>query len=586
MTDNAKIMFEVETLKNASPATVSRAGIIYVSDTDLDWAPVVQGILLTRPETHKEPLAKIVAKYMGTSNPIFPGEFFNFVTRNTKPVMATDRVGNVCSLFELFRGLVDGEGAPITLSADPGVLATQLEKVFLYCLTWAGGGLLEPEDRMKLDGFLRSVDNKLMPVVNEGETIYEYCLTQDCEWMGWNTPKWQYPNTEKLDFANLLVPTMDSTRALYAIKYLHKNSNSVLMVGSPGTAKTSTALMFFEEFAGTDMMVKIVNFSSATVPRNFQDAVEADLEKRGGKNFGPPMGKKMTVFVDDISMPEVNKWGDQITNEMVRILVAQNGFPFLDKDRRGDWKEVSDLQYIAAMGTPGGGKNDIPARLKRLFFKFNMVLPSITSINDIYGQMLAGRFPKKEFDGPTMDVVHKLAVATIELWDLMKLKMLPTPAKFHYVFNMRDLSRVFQGILLTPKSTFHMGGGIKIERGEISKQNPEVVLMKLWRHENERVFMDKLTNYNDKNLFSTFLNDTTANHFGQEALDDALANPLNMVSCLRDDVYDEDDILIEKAPKVYELGGDVPQVRTTLMDFLDKYNEENPQGKMEWIMDR
>jgi len=41
MTDNTKIMFENETLKNASPATVSRAGIIYVSDTDLDWLPVI-----------------------------------------------------------------------------------------------------------------------------------------------------------------------------------------------------------------------------------------------------------------------------------------------------------------------------------------------------------------------------------------------------------------------------------------------------------------------------------------------------------------------------------------------------------------
>ena len=41
MTDNTKIMFENENLENASPATVSRCGIVYLSDTDLDWAPGV-----------------------------------------------------------------------------------------------------------------------------------------------------------------------------------------------------------------------------------------------------------------------------------------------------------------------------------------------------------------------------------------------------------------------------------------------------------------------------------------------------------------------------------------------------------------
>jgi len=50
MTDNCKLVFEVENLNNASPATVSRCGQVYVSPSDLDYRNVVKGWIAYRKE--------------------------------------------------------------------------------------------------------------------------------------------------------------------------------------------------------------------------------------------------------------------------------------------------------------------------------------------------------------------------------------------------------------------------------------------------------------------------------------------------------------------------------------------------------
>ena len=514
MTDNVKMMFEVETLVNASPATVSRAGIIYVSDTDLDWAPVIEAWVRKRPNVERQTILRdLISKWLGNCTPTDPGVCFEFLSRNTEEVIKEGRIGRITSFVQLFEGLTEGQES-VSLGSEEA-LANNMEKIFLYSLCWSIGGLLEAGDRIKLDQWLRDNDsNKSMPQVTDGETIYEYFVNpQTCEWEKWVPPKWNYPEGDKLNFPNLLVPTMDSTRSMYVIKHIHKQKEPVLIVGAEGTAKTSVQLMFLGNQNPATMLTKRINFSSATTPGMAQYSIEADLDKRGGKNFGPPNGKKMTIFFDDMSMPEVNKWGDQTTLELVRLAIEYGGFCFLDKDKRGDFKTCEDLQYLAAMQHPGGGKNDIPNRLKKNFFIFNLVLPSITSINDIYGQMLDGRFKPKDFDTATLDNIGKLTNATIQLWRTMKSKMLPTPAKFHYVFNMRDLSRVFQGILLTPKESI-TEGGLRAKQGLLKHFTPQNMLIGLWKHECDRVFCDKLATDKDKKTYEEFIQNIGREKFG------------------------------------------------------------------------
>jgi|TARA_B110000091_G_scaffold203611_1_gene237290 dynein heavy chain len=360
--------------------------------------------------------------------------------------------------------------------------------------------------------------------------------------------------------------------------------------------------MFFDTVADESMRIKKICFSSATTPSGFQTTLEAEMDKRSGKNFGPPGGKKMTVFMDDMSMPERNNWGDQPTLEFVRQLVETSGFCFLDKDKRGDLKVIEDLQYIGAMGHPGGGRQDIPNRLKRHFFIFNMILPSTQAINEIYGQMLKGRFVS--YGSYFQAIVERLPNTQVGLWHWMRTKMLPSPSKFHYTFNLRELARVFQGVLRTP----------------IASIPDSKALISLWRHENDRVFADKLTTLEDKSTFQDQLDshtkeilvscDTPAikaamtakpvagkgNQFAKKApaagavakdsvvAFDDLKEEQFFVDFLRDDEFDEDGIMVNEAPKVYENGGNMEKLRTRVHHFLSSYNETFPSKQLNIIM--
>jgi len=107
MTDNVKLMFEVEDLRNASPATVSRAGIIFVSDSDLDWEPVLQSWLKLKDPKLSTTFASCFKRYVGTcEGPKAYGHLFMFIQKCCKPVMSCARVGMIEGCCHLLNGLL------------------------------------------------------------------------------------------------------------------------------------------------------------------------------------------------------------------------------------------------------------------------------------------------------------------------------------------------------------------------------------------------------------------------------------------------------------------------------------------------
>ncbi|XP_032289207.2 dynein axonemal heavy chain 8 [Drosophila virilis] len=285
--------------------------------------------------------------------------------------------------------------------------------------------------------------------------------------------------------------------------------------------------------------------------------IESYVEKRQGTTYGPPNQRSMTIFIDDINMPVINEWGDQITNEIVRQMIEQRGFYSLD--RPGDFSTIMDIQMLSAMIHPGGGRNDIPNRLKRHLSIFNCTLPSNNSIDQIFKSIGVGYFSPSRFEEDVVQIIPLLVPLTRVFWQNVKVKMLPTPANFHYVFNLRDLSRIWEGVL-------------KVKSEECNTVDQ---VLKLWCHECTRVIADRFTVEKDKVWFLTrmridaeFYLEEFFEHFPEEAS--------YWVDFLRDapePMEDDDEDISLEPPKIYEEIPSFEFVRNKVMFFMSQFNE-------------
>ncbi|KAK7573934.1 hypothetical protein V9T40_011125 [Parthenolecanium corni] len=486
LTPSMRLLFEVSNLSTATPATVSRAGILYINSQDLGWNPYVTSWLEEREQAaEKTNLIILFDKYI-------PACLENVRTRFKKitPVADISHIQTLCYLLDCL----------LTPTNVPPDCSKELyEMYFSFACIWAFGSAMFHDQLIDYRAEFSKWwvgEFKSIKYPAQG-TVFDYFIDAETrQFIPWNEkiPKFELDPDIPLQAA--VVHTPESIKIRYFVDLLMDNKHPVMLVGPGGSGKT---VLITEKLSTLNE-----NYAITTVPFNFytssemlQKMLEKKLEKKAGRNYGPPGNKTLIYFIDDMNMPEVDCYGTVQPHTLIRQHLDYGHW--YDRSKL-TLKEIQNCQYVSCMN-PTAGSFTINPRLLRHFCVFAVSFPGAESLFMIYNSILSQHFSNPDYRIPYAvgRLCKSVVTASIALHNKASSVFLPTATKFHYMFNLRDLSNLFQGLLFST--------------GECLTCPAD--LLRFWMHETQRVYGDKLTDDKDIDNFTKIQIDALKKNFDE-----------------------------------------------------------------------
>ncbi|XP_029452717.1 dynein gamma chain, flagellar outer arm-like [Rhinatrema bivittatum] len=553
LTENMKLLFETNDLELASPATITKAGILYIEGEALGWTPLAKTWLEGRNQQENTVLSKAFYKIL---DPIF-----SFVLQDAKPLVPVTEVGLFSTCANLLAAMLNDKAQSIG-----GQL--HIERLFIFCLIWSVGGLLEGTEKRKFNELLK-VYTSVLPDYDHEISVFDYYVDESGEWETWQSclPEMTYIGSTDV-LGEVFVETLDTIMVRTFLEYASMGSQHILLIGPPGSGKTAMINDFISTQDKSQTLIKRMVFSGSSRARDLQQLIGQNIVHRQGFIYGARDGKTFQLFVDDLNLPQPDENNVQCCNELLRLLLDDK--VLVKPYKPFEWQSLQGLVVQAAMSLreyASSTPRTFNQRLLRHFAIFHLPVPEGLQLHQVIFSVLEANMGDK--DGlPLAEELHTALVrASCRLLKAVKKVLIPsgTPGRQHYLFSLRDINKAFQCL----------------RRLSNEDREDSTTVISFWQHEIQRILEDRLCRQADQNWFNSELNQIITENFSDIPLESLrkhfITFPLeNKFS------HQASAGNLNKGIKVLlQCTAHMPDVKRCLQTYLQHYNEELGNQKLQ-----
>lgn len=524
--NNVRIAFEVENLKYATPATISRCGMIWFGPNVVTAKMQLDHFLFKLRKNQYDDveedltglqIEEIQASICDHITNIFSEIDLDHIlglSRDLNHIMEFTETRALNTVFALINSSCLKLLLFLNQNADyrPTLEQQQefITKSVLLALVWALAGDCPLADREEygLKMLLLPVF-AILSIEDSNQILVDYDVSlPDAKWEKWED---KVPHvsldTHSIIKTDVVIPTIDTMRhesLIYGLLNAHK---PIVLCGPPGSGKTMTLFGALRKLPNLDVVG--LNFSKATTPNLLIKSLEQHCEYKKtmkGTILSPSqIGRWLVVFCDEINLPAIDKYGTQTAISLLRQMIEQQGFWSPNQQQ---WVTLSRIQFVGACNPPTDiGRNALNQRFLRHSAVILVDYPGKASLHQIYETFNSAVLKSV----PTLrGYASTLTSAMIEFYTRSQERFLSSE-QTHYVYSPRELTRWVRGIY----EAIHLLDVLPIEG-----------LVRIWAHEALRLFHDRLAKDDERAWTHRLLQDVAYKHFLNVDLNTALKMPI------------------------------------------------------------